>query len=72
MAKFQKPAVPPPRRVRAGAFHGVLGVPLMADIDAWVRRLNDGGTGPRWTRTALVIAVLTRAARERGTTGEAP
>lgn len=45
---------------------------LFDGLDAWVERLNAGLVGPRWTRTAVVTAVLSRALSERGAKGEAP
>jgi len=45
---------------------------LFDGLDAWVERLNAALVGPRWTRTAVVTAVLARALRERADKGEAP
>ncbi len=46
---------------------------LLADLDAWVERLNSGNElGPKWTRSDLIRVVLTKAVRERGAKGEAP
>lgn len=45
---------------------------LVAALDAWVARLNDGNEGPQWTRTTLIRAALQRAVRERAAKGEAP
>lgn len=45
---------------------------LFDALDSWVERLNAELVGPRWTRTALVTAVLARAVKERGSKGEAP
>ena len=68
----RKPAASAPARDRSGVLYVDGTAALRAELDAWVTMLNSGGAMPRWTRTALVIAVLTRAARERGTTGDAP
>ncbi len=45
---------------------------LLADLDAWIARLNAGGAGPRWTRADVVRALLVRGVREKGAAGEAP
>lgn len=45
---------------------------MMAGLDAWVDRLNEGAVGPKWTRSHLVRAVLARALKERGEKGEMP
>jgi hypothetical protein len=45
---------------------------VIARLDAWVDALNAAPAGPRWTRTALVIAIFVRALEDRGSRGEAP
>lgn len=49
-----------------------VGAELLADLDAWIERLNAAGTGPRWTRSDVVRAALQRAVKDRGEKGETP
>jgi len=69
-----KPAVkgkrqPPPGT--AGAFF-YLPEALLESLDAWTAQVNASRTGPQWSRTDVVRAVLQRAWDERGSKGEAP
>mgnify|MGYP003593669217 CR=1 FL=1 len=63
---------PPPARDRSGALYAVVGEDVLERLNAWVEKLNESATGPRWTRQDLVKAVLVRACNERGEKGETP
>ncbi len=45
---------------------------LMDGLDEWVERLNKDNAGPKWTRSDVIRATLTRALRERAAKGESP
>ena len=49
-----------------------LPVDLVANLEAWASKLNEGNTGPVWARSDVVKAALARAWNERGSKGEAP
>ena len=61
-----------PARDRSGALYVLLEPDMLAAMDGWIERLNTGNTGPQWTRTALVRALLAKGLTDRGAKGEAP
>lgn len=63
---------PSPKPAGTAALNMNVPEELFDALDAWVDRLNGELAGPRWTRTALVTAILARAVREKGAKGEAP
>jgi hypothetical protein len=44
---------------------------VMDALDAWTERLN-AKSHARWSRNAVILAVIERALRERGAAGEEP
>ncbi len=68
--KTQKPAATP---AAAEPVQTNLRVPgaLLERLDEWVEKLN-GQSHARWTRNAVVLALIERGLRERGEKGEAP
>ena len=61
-----------PTRDRSGALYVLLEPEMLASLDTWIERLNTGNTGPQWTRTAMIRALVSRGLSERATKGEAP
>lgn len=61
-----------PTRDRSGALYVLLDPEMLAGMDRWIEALNADNTGPQWTRTALVRAMVTRGLRDRASKGEAP
>ena len=73
MAPAKKPAPKKPAaRDRSGALYVLLDPSMLEDLDRWVDRLNTNNTGPQWTRTAVVRALIARGLKERGDKGETP
>lgn len=59
-------------RDRSGALYVLLEPEMLTAMDAWIARLNNDNTGPQWTRTALVRALISRGLKEKSEKGEAP
>jgi hypothetical protein len=59
-------------RDRTGALYVLLEPEMLTGIDGWVERLNTDNSGPKWTRTALIRALVVRGLKERAPSGEAP
>ena len=74
MATPKAPKTPKkkPPRDRSGALYVLLEPEMLTALDGWVDKLNTNNTGPQWTRTAVVRALVARGLKERGEKGEAP
>ncbi len=44
---------------------------MLDALDAWAEKLNEA-THARWSRNAIILAIVERALRERADKGEAP
>lgn len=59
-------------RKQDGALFAVVGVDVLDGLDEWLERLNAASTGPRWSRQALLRAVLMERIATLGKRGKAP